>query len=78
MKAIEFETQIEKGIIKVPKRYPEFENNKARVIVLAEEPTIIHEKHSQISEKDFFEVCGIWEGKNVTKESLRAEAWRVS
>ena len=78
MKAIEFETQIEKGIIKIPKRYREFENNKARVIVLAEELPLKEENHSQISENDFFEVCGIWEGRNITKESLRAEAWRVS
>ena len=60
MKAIEFETQIEKGIIKVPKRYREFENNKVRIIVLTEDIFQSKEKPSPISEKDFFEVCGIW------------------
>jgi hypothetical protein len=28
------------------------------------------------AEAEFFELAGIWENKDITTESLRAEAWR--
>lgn len=38
MNALEFTTQIEKGIIHLPKEYEEFANVNARVIVLFDQP----------------------------------------
>ena len=28
------------------------------------------------SEKDFISICGIWRGRDITKESLRNKSWR--
>ncbi|MBK8429248.1 MAG: hypothetical protein IPL27_26315 [Lewinellaceae bacterium] len=38
MDAIEFSGKIEKGLIRLPKRYEGYDNSQVRVIVLIEEP----------------------------------------
>jgi hypothetical protein len=38
--------------------------------------TIDQQTHKPDSEQDFFELAGLWENKDITAESLRAEAWR--
>lgn len=46
MNALEFTTQIEKGIIHLPKEYDEFANVNARVIVLFDQP-LSHETQKE-------------------------------
>ncbi len=38
MNALEFSGKIEQGTIRLPKRYEEYENSYARIIVLVEKP----------------------------------------
>jgi Protein of unknown function (DUF2281) len=38
--------------------------------------TIDQQTHKPDSEQEFFELAGLWENKDITAESLRAEAWR--
>lgn len=38
MNALEFSGKIEHGMIRLPKRYEEYENSYVRIIVLIEEP----------------------------------------
>jgi Protein of unknown function (DUF2281) len=37
---------------------------------------INQQTHKPDSEQDFFELAGLWENKDITAKSLRAEAWR--
>ena len=34
--------------------------------------------HSKKNEKEFFEICGLWEDRNINSDKLRKEAWRNS
>jgi hypothetical protein len=38
--------------------------------------TIDQQIYKPDSEQAFFELAGLWENKDITAESLRAEAWR--
>ncbi|MEQ8752212.1 MAG: DUF2281 domain-containing protein [Coleofasciculus sp. G1-WW12-02] len=42
----------------------------------ANQTTTAPEPPSPDAEEAFFELAGIWENKDITAESLRAEAWR--
>ena len=50
MKAIEFETQTRKGIIKIPKEYKELANAYVKIIILAEERDVKLEKKRKIKQ----------------------------
>lgn len=43
MYAIEFEADIENGVVKIPPEYARLENAHARVVVMVEEPKEDHE-----------------------------------
>lgn len=34
--------------------------------------------HNKKNEKEFFEICGLWEDRNISSDTLRKEAWRNS
>lgn len=50
MKAIEFETQTKKGIIKIPKKYKELANAFVKIIILTEERKFGVEKKREIKQ----------------------------
>ncbi|OHD14278.1 MAG: hypothetical protein A2086_09600 [Spirochaetes bacterium GWD1_27_9] len=52
MEAIEFETDIKNGIIKIPSKYNNFLNRKVKLIILSEESAQYNQK--DYSTEDFF------------------------
>jgi Protein of unknown function (DUF2281) len=38
--------------------------------------TIKQKTDDSNQEQSFFELAGIWEGKNITKDDIRKDAWR--
>ena len=77
METIQFNTLIERGIIKIPKKFHSLNRAKAKVIILPEEKFVNTESHhSNANEEDFFEICGIWQGREIDKYILRKKAWR--
>lgn len=48
MDAIEFSGKIEKGLIRLPKRYSGYDNSQVRVIVLIEAPEISPSKKERL------------------------------
>jgi len=50
MYAIEFETHIEDGIVRVPKKYSSLQSSDAKIIILAMEPN----NTKSFNPKDFF------------------------
>ena len=71
---------LEMAIQKNPTLPPEQRNQVIRFIEFldfsANKATIAPESTSPDAEAAFFELAGIWENKDITAESLRAEAWR--
>ncbi len=49
---------------------------KKKEITLKEKPNQIPESKFNSSD-ELMEYFGIWEGRNITKESIREKAWRV-
>ena len=48
MNALEFSAKIEKGTIRLPKEYEEYDNSYARVIVLVDEPQNVLTKKEKL------------------------------
>ena len=38
--------------------------------------TLAHEEKTISQTDDFFAICGIWEGREIDKDTLRKKAWR--
>jgi len=47
MKTIEFETQAENGIIKIPPQFSDFDNSKIRIIILTKEEDVEYKSKKQ-------------------------------
>jgi hypothetical protein len=72
---------LEMAIQKVQQFRPEQRNQVIQFIefldyFISQEATTDTELPSPDAEAAFFELAGIWENKDITAESLRAEAWR--
>ena len=79
MIAIEFNTQIRNGTIKIPVKYKTLDKKEARIIILTEETESKNSGSSSLTDKEmlFFQICGIWKDRDITKEILRDRAWRA-
>lgn len=51
MKAIEFEAEIQNGVIAIPEEYPEFNRGRVKVIVLQEEQEIARRRAMQLMDE---------------------------
>jgi hypothetical protein len=71
---------LEVAIQKIQQFPPEQRNQVIQFIEFldfsANKATTAPETTSPDAEAAFFELAGIWENKDITAESLRAEAWR--
>jgi hypothetical protein len=72
---------LEMAIRKVQQFRPEQRNQVIQFIefidyFISQEATTDTEPPSPDAEAAFFELAGIWQNKDITAESLRAEAWR--
>jgi hypothetical protein len=72
---------LEMAIQKVQQFRPEQRNQVIQFIecldyFISQEATTDPEPPSPDAEAAFFELAGIWENKEITAASLRAEAWR--
>lgn len=72
---------LEMAIQKVQQFRPEQRNQVIQFIefldyFISQEATTDTEPASPDAETAFFELAGIWENKDITAASLRAEAWR--
>jgi hypothetical protein len=76
MNAIEFQTTIHDGLITLPQEQLAWNGKKIRVILLEETdvPEIANDETT--AETGFFECAGMWQQRDITQASLRAEAWR--
>jgi hypothetical protein len=76
MNAIEFQTTIHDGLITLPQEQLAWNGKKIRVILLEETDVPEFANDETAAETDFFECAGMWEQRDITQASLRAEAWR--
>jgi hypothetical protein len=72
---------LEMAIQKIQQLPPEQRNQVIQFIEFldfksSQTETIYQQTHKSGSEQEFFELAGLWENKDITAESLRAEAWR--
>lgn len=71
---------LEMAIQKIQQFPPEQRNQVIQFIEFLDfstsKATTATEQNSPDAEAGFFELAGIWESKDITAESLRAEAWR--
>lgn len=71
---------LEMAIQRIQQFSPEQQNKVIEYIEFldftANKATTAPEQNSPDTEAAFFELAGIWENKDITAESLRAEAWR--
>jgi Protein of unknown function (DUF2281) len=72
---------LEMAIQKIQQLPPEQRNQVIQFIEFldfkfSQTETIDQQTHKPDSEQEFFELAGLWENKDITAESLRAEAWR--
>ena len=47
-----------------------------RLRINIESHTLAHEEKTISQTDDFFAICGIWEGREIDKDTLRKKAWR--
>lgn len=78
MNAIEFQATIHNGLITLPQEQRAWNGKKIRVILLEESEVseLAPAESTSTAETDFFDCAGMWEQRDVTQESLRAQAWR--
>ena len=71
---------LEMAIQKIQYFSPEQRNKVIRFIEFLEfqasqTKTIEHKNDDSNQEQSFFELAGIWEGKNITLDEIRKDAW---
>jgi Protein of unknown function (DUF2281) len=72
---------LEMAIQKIQQLPPEQRNQVIQFIEFldfksSQSEAIEPQTNAPSSEEEFFELAGLWENKDITAESLRAEAWR--
>jgi len=77
MQAIQFNTKITGTILKIPAMFRNLVNRNATIIVLYEEDeNETKPSHIKKTAEQFFSICGIWENREITKQSIRQKSWR--
>lgn len=91
MNAVEFQAIVHNGVITLPCDQQSWNGKKIKVILLDEssQDTTVSMNEARVlpdstalsaneskSEADFFNGAGIWENRDISLESIRAEAWR--
>jgi hypothetical protein len=78
MNAVEFQATVHNGVITLPTNQQAWNGKKIRVILLDETSPDTTELSAQksITEDDFFNAAGLWKDRDISQESIRAEAWR--
>ena len=78
MNAVEFQATVHNGVITLPTNQQAWNGKKIRVILLDETSHDTTELSAQksITEDDFFNAAGLWKDRDISQESIRAEAWR--
>ncbi|MDX2188651.1 MAG: hypothetical protein SFY32_02200 [Bacteroidota bacterium] len=78
MQAIEFDTTIKDGMIRIPSNYMKGMTDKVRVIVLSKENSTKKSKEETSNAIDsFFEAAGIWKDRNdINPKELRENGWK--
>ncbi len=77
MQAIQFNTKITGTILKIPAMFRNLINRNATVIVLYDEDKNETKlSHVKKTAEQFFSICGIWENREISKQSLREKSWR--
>lgn len=90
MNAVEFQAIVHDGMITLPCDQQSWNGKKIKVILLDESSPDVTVAMNQAqvlsdadlpaneskSETDFFSSTGIWENRDISLESIRAEAWR--
>jgi hypothetical protein len=72
---------LEMAIQKIQQLPPEQRNQVIQFIEFldfksSQTETIDQQNHKPDTEQAFFELAGLWENKDITGDSLRAEVWR--
>jgi len=77
MQAIQFNTKITGTILKIPAMFRNLVNRNATIIVLYDEDkNETRSSHTKKTAEQFFSICGIWENREITKQTLRQKSWR--
>lgn len=91
MNAVEFQAIVHNGVITLPCDQQSWNGKKIKVILLDESgqdatastndaqvlpDAIALSANESKPETDFFNCAGIWENRDISLESIRAEAWR--
>jgi len=81
MNAVEFQATVNNGVIILPSNQQSWNGKKIKVILLEEaspDVTDSSTNESAESEADFFTYAGLWENREISQESIRAQAWRTN
>jgi len=78
MNAVEFQATVHNGLITLPNNQQSWNGKKIRVILLDEASPDTTELSAQqpMTEDDFFNAAGLWKDRDISQESIRADAWR--
>jgi hypothetical protein len=78
MNAVEFQTTVHNGAIKLPDDQKSWDGKKIRVILLDEANLDTTDLSANESKPitDFFSCAGIWENRDINQDTIRAKAWR--
>ena len=71
MKTLEFSTQIEQGLIRLPKEFDAYQNSFVRIIVIAESPQMSQSKKDDL--REIFLKIG---KKNIFKKISNPTEWQ--
>lgn len=78
MNAVEFQTTVHNGAIKLPDDQKSWDGKKIRVILLDEASLATTDLSATEATPviDFFSYAGIWENRDINQDTIRAKAWR--